>query len=134
MFNAAHRFTPPAVKPLTLLLNEEPLQSAECSSFSAQPAQGFTLAMQKGWLVRDAKEEHAKPVRPILTLHADKTLPKSRGCPLSYAIADVLSHEGGGGIVYVVLLHMSTIGFEGPDSRFLAVTHICKDVFCGLIE
>ncbi len=58
-----------------------------------------------------------------VTLHDDERLPESRGCTLGYAIADVLRHEGGGKTTYAVLLHVSTVGFEGPDSRFIAVTH-----------
>ncbi len=54
-------------------------------------------------------------------VYRDKDLPKSRGCPENYRLADVLSFgENENGRV-VVLIHMLTFGFEGRDSRFVAV-------------
>jgi predicted secreted protein len=49
-------------------------------------------------------------------------VPESRGCALGYSFADIYRHVSGGAQVYAILLHMEKIGFEGPDSRFLAVT------------
>jgi predicted secreted protein len=59
-------------------------------------------------------------------LHQDAALPKSRGCPLDYAIAEVWVHgfdaiTPAGTQTLLVLLHMQQPGFEGPDVRFLAV-------------
>lgn len=59
-------------------------------------------------------------------LHSDTVLPKSRGCPLGYAIGQVWLYDGDGwntadGQSLLVLLHMRQPGFEGPDLRFLAV-------------
>ena len=107
--NAAHRFMPRAEHPLTFDLAEKELESAECAKYANQPLKGFTLTMT--------------PVdeTPIV-LQDDKTLPESRGCALGYAIADILRHESGGKITYAVLLHVQTVGYEGPDGRFLAVT------------
>lgn len=107
--NAAHRFVPPSEQPVTFVLEEKPLASAECGNFTDQSVQGFTLTMQRGG-------------EPPVTLHDDAALPSSRGCALGYGIADVFAHEAGGQTTYAVLLHVSMLGFEGPDSRFLAVT------------
>lgn len=60
-------------------------------------------------------------------LHRDKTLPKSRGCPMGYGIAEVWHFEPayeapeGTEPAELILLHMRQPGFEGPDVRFLAI-------------
>ena len=57
------------------------------------------------------------------TLAEDTEIPSSRHCPLSYAISDVLTYyPDGGEPVLAVILGLYTVGFEGPDRRFLAVT------------
>jgi predicted secreted protein len=107
--NAARRFTPPKREPVTFTLTEKPLKSAKCADYSDRPMKGFTLTMEP---------EGAAAV----TLNDDASLPESRGCALGYAIADIVVHEHGGKTTYAVLLHVETVGFEGPDGRFLAVT------------
>jgi predicted secreted protein len=107
--NAAHRRATPAREPISFALTEKTLESATCAAYSEMPMKGFRLTMTR---------EAAKPA----ILHDDQRLPESRGCALGYAIADIFSHESGGKTTYAVLLHVQTVGFEGPDSRFLAVT------------
>jgi predicted secreted protein len=51
-------------------------------------------------------------------LQNDKTLPESRGCPLSYSIQNVYVHEN----KIAVFLNIFTMGFEGPDMRYMVVT------------
>jgi predicted secreted protein len=51
-------------------------------------------------------------------LQKDTSLPKSRGCPLSYRIQDVYLYQD----FIAVFANVFTQGFEGPDMRFLAVT------------
>lgn len=109
LVNAAHRFVPPAEDPVTFTLAEKPFASAECAKVTELPTKGFALKMER-------------PGKPEIMLHDDTALPASRGCPLGYAIADVLAHEAGGHTTYAVLLHVASHGFEGPDSRFIAVT------------
>ncbi len=109
VFNAAHRFTPPVTKPVTLTLSEKPLDPGECGQYTDESIKGFSLTMTP----EDGD---------AIVLHDDKSVPASRGCPLGYAIADVLRHEHEGKTAYAILLHVATVGFEGPNSRFLAVT------------
>lgn len=107
--NAAHRFTPPREELVTFSLSEKELTSDRCPDFTGQPLKGFTLTM-----LRNGED--------AVTMQDDERLPESRGCPLGYAIADVVSHENDGVTTYAVLLHVEKIGFEGPDGRFMAVT------------
>ena len=56
-------------------------------------------------------------------LHEDKSIPKSRNCPLDYDLADIVTYyPNNGEPVAAVLILMKTVGFEGPDGRYLAVT------------
>ena len=128
--NIAHRSVPPAEQLVTFSLAEKPLTSAECAKYSDRPMQGFSLHMRLGPPILDPKEQQFR--WDHLILHDDETLPESRGCALGYQIADVLSFEAGSKVTYVVLLHVQTVGFEGPDSRFLAVTRICRRADCEL--
>ncbi len=106
--NAAHRFTPPKQEPYVFTLTEKTIQTPDCAKYTDLPTKGFKLTMtRKG--------------EDVLTLNDDQSLPGSRRCALGYAIADVLSHDSGGNTAWVVLLHLQTFGFEGPDSTFMAV-------------
>lgn len=107
--NAAHSSAPPSEDPVVFTLEEKPFISADCQRYSDLPVQGFTLTMQRAG-------------ESAVALQDDAELPSSRGCALGYAIADIFSHGSGGKTTYAVLLHVQTLGFEGPNSRFLAVT------------
>ncbi|MCC6983787.1 MAG: DUF2259 domain-containing protein [Bauldia sp.] len=65
-------------------------------------------------------------------LNDDSTIPDSRACPLGYAVADVLTfYPEGANVgapppdaprpVLAVLISVVSVGFEGPNRRFLAV-------------
>jgi predicted secreted protein len=61
-----------------------------------------------------------------VTLQRDDALPKSRGCPTGYRIAELWLHDPvprdeSDSRAIVVLLHAMRPGFEGPDVRFIAV-------------
>ena len=57
------------------------------------------------------------------TLAQDAKIPSSRRCPLGYAISTVLTHfPEKGQPVLAVLLSVFSVGFEGQDRRFVAVT------------
>lgn len=140
--NLDHRFTPPKQEPITFFLDAIRLPSGECETYSEVPIRGISLSLKRGhvimtdelqkrWPTMDAKEKET--YSRIVTLVEDKSLPKSRNCPQGYAIADILSHGSGGKTVYAVLFHMQTPGFEGPDSRFHAITHICSTPDCGVL-
>ena len=56
-------------------------------------------------------------------LHEDTSVPESRNCPLGYALADLATYyPEGQNPAFAVLIRMQTVGFEGPDGRYLAVT------------
>ncbi len=54
-------------------------------------------------------------------LHADETIPRSRGCPITYRLSRVVV-PGYPPERVVILVSVFTPGFEGPDRRFIAVT------------
>lgn len=57
-------------------------------------------------------------------IHEDKAIPASRHCPLGYRLGGVhLSSPIHAAEVVVVLVAVSSQGFEGPDYRWLAVTY-----------
>jgi predicted secreted protein len=105
--NTAHQMTPPVEEIVRFSIAEKPLDSQPCSAFTDM-IKGYTLTMS-----RDGQET---------VLHDDTRLPESRGCPLGYTFADVYRHVSDGAQTFAILLHMQQVGFEGPDSRFLAVT------------
>ena len=55
-------------------------------------------------------------------LHEDKSVPRSRNCPLGYRIAGLQTFGLDGLVSYAVLVSVRSQGFEGPDYRWLAVT------------
>lgn len=52
------------------------------------------------------------------TLQKDTSLPKGRGCPLYYGIRSIYWYRN----TVAVFVEVYTMGFEGPDMRFMAVT------------
>lgn len=103
-----YQMTPPSRHIVRFSISEKSLSSG-CKGLTDEPIKGFTLTM----LPQGQKRT---------VLHQDKRVPESRGCALSYSFADIYRHISRGAQVYAVLLHVEKIGFEGPDSRFLAVT------------
>ena len=59
-----------------------------------------------------------KDLGKSVVLQRDSALPKSRSCPLSYAIQHVYLYENN----VAVFLNTYHMGFEGPDMRYLVVT------------
>lgn len=95
---------------LSFALEQFPLSAAACEGLSAEPVKGYRLQMTKA----DAAPQ---------LMHEDTSIPKSRSCPLSYAISDVVRYVGPDqSTVYALLLSVLRVGFEGPDRRFIAVT------------
>ena len=66
--------------------------------------------------LRDTKAETEK------VLQKDETLPDSRNCPLAYSIQNVYVYKDR----IAVFINVYTMGFEGPDMRFMAVTGVYK--------
>ncbi len=79
-----------------------------CKSFGVEE-KGFSLSLTKGG-------------SPLTQVYKDKNVPTSRHCPSAYAISDIIEYNPSAGPSrHIVLIHMFSLGFEGPDSRFLAV-------------
>ena len=80
-----------------------------CPDFG-RPIVGFRLTVEDG--------------HHLVTLNEDASVPSSRGCPTGYRIGGIETHHPPDGTrSLAVLVQMSTIGFEGDDGRWLAVTH-----------
>lgn len=83
-------------------------ENKTCKSFGIDE-KGFTLSLTKGG-------------SPLTQVYKDKSVPTSRRCPMRYAISDVIEfNPQSGPSRHIVLIHMFVMGFEGPDSKFLAV-------------
>ncbi len=92
----------------TFRLSEYPLRAGDCARYTDLPTQGFRLSVRLSGGRRQL-------------LHEDGRIPKSRGCPLNYAISDILRYRPpDGDDVYVVIISVFRHGFEGPDRRFIA--------------
>jgi len=56
-------------------------------------------------------------------IHKDKKIPSSRNCPLDYDLADIVTYfPESGEPVAAILIFVQSVGFEGPDGRYLAIT------------
>ena len=94
--------------PLSFSLEEKPFPPGDCGKYTDQPIKGFRLSM--GAAVPDT------------IIHDDVALPATRGCALAYGIADVIRSPAEGPTGYAILIEVQSHGFEGPDTRFIAVT------------
>lgn len=93
---------------LDLALTEFPLENAECAGYSVE-TKGFQLTMTANGVTR--------------TLNNDTGVPKSRRCPFSYRIERVFTfYPEKGPAVFAIFVQMESLGFEGPDRRYLAIT------------
>ena len=104
------RLTLPATGPdYSLTIQEYPLPAADCPEVG-QPFQGFRLTL-------------TTPDGQSRVLNEDQSIPASRRCPLSYGISDVVTYypEPAAAPVIVVMVNVFSVGFEGPDRRFVAV-------------
>ncbi len=64
----------------------------------------------------------AKADQPPNEVYRDSAIPESRGCATGYAVADVIAATNTGRPDrFVVLVHVYKYGFEGPDTRFIAL-------------
>ncbi|HYM98324.1 MAG TPA: DUF2259 domain-containing protein [Aestuariivirgaceae bacterium] len=95
---------------ISLELEEIVLPTPEGCPLGDTPMAGFLLK---------AKNDS----EPYQEVHRDTKIPTSRVCPLKYSLSDavVFSTAGGQTQRIVVLVNVFSLGFEGPDRRFLAV-------------
>lgn len=105
---AEQEFFHPGDDPVDLTLSEYPLPSGECAAYGAE-TKGFRLTMVHEGVTR--------------ILNEDSSVPRSRKCPLAYRIERFITHfPVEAPPVFVVLIQMDSLGFEGPDRRYLAIT------------
>lgn len=91
-----------------LALAEYELPEPDCPDIGFGPFKGFRLTM-------------TAPDTSQRVLVEDRSIPRSRHCPIGYSISEVLTFTGNGPPVAVVMINVFSIGFEGPDRRFIAV-------------
>ena len=105
---------PPSGAGMSLELAEAEMPAADCPDFG-KPFKGFQITLTG---TGGAK-----------VLHADTQIPKTRRCPIGYAVSDVVTWypDAGGDPSIAVIVSVYSVGFEGPDRRFLAVTTRFKE-------
>jgi predicted secreted protein len=89
-----------------LLLTPVKVMPKECTDY------GNDIFMLELKLTNNAGDSTSK------FLQKDTSLPASRGCVMSYRIQDVYIYKG----IIAVFMSFDTPGFEGPDSRFMAIS------------
>ncbi|MEO9526156.1 DUF2259 domain-containing protein [Roseibium sp.] len=108
MLVAARDTVQPGDDPIDLTLSQYALPDAQCQGYGAE-TRGFRLTMVRGGVTR--------------TLNEDSAVPASRNCPLAYRIERFVTHfPEHAPPVFAVLIQMDSLGFEGPDRRYLAIT------------
>jgi predicted secreted protein len=98
---------------LVLQISEAAMPAEGCPPESG-PYKGFNLVLSGS--------------QGSASIHTDGQIPKSRKCPTGYAISDVVTlYPDGGAPVMAVIVSVYSLGFEGPNRRFLAVTTRFKE-------
>lgn len=102
---------PPIDPALEFRLEELPLPAPEPCASQGE-ARGFRL-----------NRIDASDGGQTRTIHQDKTIPKSRGCPNGYRLGAVQTFGRQGSLTsFAVLVSVRQYGFEGPNHRWIAVT------------
>ena len=100
---------PPIDGPLAFKLEETTLPGpANCQGMGEM--KGFRLIM-------------THPAGASKTLQDDQSIPTSRNCPQGYRLGGVQTYyPEGKAPAFAVLITVRSVGFEGPDHRWIAVT------------
>jgi predicted secreted protein len=102
---------PPVDTPMEFRLEEFPVEAPQACS-GVDGIKGFRLL-------------RIHPVEGGVTevLHEDNSIPRSRGCPVGYALGGVQTFFPQHALTaFAVMISVRRHGFEGPDHRWLAVT------------
>jgi predicted secreted protein len=82
--------------------------ASPCTEWFGSDAIGFSMSVEDFGVARE--------------IHRDKTLPRSRRCPMAYRISSVLMPYQSIDVTRaVVLVSVFSVGFEGLDRRFIIV-------------
>ncbi len=93
-----------------LFVEQYQLPAPDCPDMG-EPFTGFSLTL-------------VTPDGQTKVINEDSRIPSSRRCPLSYGISDVVTFYPAptAAPVIVILVNVFSVGFEGPDRRFIAIT------------
>ena len=95
-------------EPLVFSIKEVRIRTPRCRRLTSKRI--------KGMIIRVRRKGGRRQI-----LHEDKRIPKSRGCPSSYGIEDVIRlKKRGGGAVYAVIYSFIRSGKDGEERRFIA--------------
>ena len=102
---------PPVDRPVEFRIEELPMGApADCQGID--DISGFRLV-----------RVDAEPGGQTTLVHEDSSVPASRNCPQGYRIGAVQTFfPESGDPVFAVLIAIRSMGFEGPDYRWIAVT------------
>jgi predicted secreted protein len=90
--------------------------SLELKELAAKSDQCYDMGEPK--MLKLTLKSKNDPQTVNLVMQEDKVLPRSRGCALGYGVSKVIRS----GNALVVIVMKSSLGFEGPDFNFMAVT------------
>ncbi len=103
-----HPSYPAFNEPISFAIREFPVESKRCRGFGQRETLGLALRVRVG-------------DRAPTPLYRDRRIPESRGCPRDYAFSDVILYEPRKDEeVYLLLISVMRLGFEGSDRRFIA--------------
>lgn len=110
------RYTPISMQPQpfgphAVRLQEKPLPPSSLCKTLSETSTGFRLEMT---------EINGAPAS--LLLHDDMSVPKSRGCPTGYRVGGAVTYFAQGVWTHSVLVLVRSVGFEGENGRWVAVT------------
>lgn len=111
-YQVTFRPTPQFGAEWQLNMSEYPMMASGCSGFEAD-IRGFSLTLTL---------DDGQPPR---TMQQDSSIPSSRKCPIGYGISDVVIHgDYNEPSRLIVLVRVMSVGFEGPDLRYIAIPAI----------
>lgn len=95
-------------EPLIFSIEEIRVRTPRCRSYTSRRIKGMIIRVRR----KGGRWQ---------TLHSDTRIPRSRGCPTSYAIEDVIRlKKRNGGAVYAVIYSFIRSGPDGEERRFIA--------------
>ena len=111
----ALRFGSPGYQPGAVMGDYE-LRLSSFATTAAAPCADWFSVDPMGYQLTISADGNERVV------HRDESLPRSRGCPVTYRLYGVtLPFNAGSAEAAVALISVYPGGFEGPDRRFLAV-------------